>query len=320
MILVTGANGQIGVDLVKALSEVHGADRILATDLTHPNSGLPDSVAFEAFDVRRSDRLSELLDAYTIDAVYHLAGILSAKGEQNPGLCWDVNVGGLLNVLEAGLERNFQIFWPSSIAVFGPETPRDRAPQTSLTDPRTMYGITKTTGEQLCRYHAARHGLDVRSLRFPGVISYAAPPGGGTTDYAVDMFISAVREQHYDCFVSEETRLPMMYMPDAVKAVLDLMQAPAEAISIRTSYNLTAFSFSAAELARLIRERIPSFSCDFEPDYRQKIADSWPRSIDDSAARSDWDWQPAFDLKGMVDDMLDHVSEIGPHTEKPAES
>jgi len=320
MILVTGANGQIGVDLIKALSDLPAGNQVLATDLDQVNDRLTDRIRFERLDVRDAARLTELVDRYSVKTIYHLAGILSAKGEKNPGLCWDVNIGGLLNVLEVARERRVRVFWPSSIAVFGPETPRNEAPQDAVTDPKTMYGITKVTGEQLCRYHSDRYGIDIRSLRFPGVISYSAPPGGGTTDFAVDMFLSAVRSESYTCFVSEETRLPMMYMPDAVKSVLDLMAAPPEQISVRSSYNVTAFSFSAGELADAIRRVIPAFSCRFEPDFRQKIADSWPRSIDDSVARRDWRWQPQFDLQGMVHDMLEHVGSLRAPEANPAKT
>ena len=309
MILITGSNGQVGVDLTKALSDLHGGDCLLASDLTQPNSHLPSDVAFEPLDVRDSLRLGELLDRYAIDTIYHLAGILSANGERQPDLCWDVNVGGLMNVLNASRLRKLRVFWPSSIAVFGPRTPRHDANQTAQTDPKTMYGITKVSGEQLSQYHADHFGIDIRGLRFPGIISYSAPPGGGTTDYAVDMFTSAIKTGAYTCFVSEETRLPMMYMPDAVKSVLDLMSAPSEDISVRTSYNVTGFSFSAGELASAIQASIPGFECTFEPDFRQAIADSWPCSVDDGIARRDWHWAPDYDLTSMVKDMLSHITD-----------
>lgn len=309
MILITGANGQIGADLITALVGQIGEEHIVASDLHITNSHIPPGVRFEQIDVRDSRKLDELLDGHAIDSIYHLAGILSATGEQKPDLCWDVNIGGLRNVLEAARVRQLRIFWPSSIAVFGPKTKKFDAPQTAITDPATMYGITKVTGEQLCKYYARRHGIDVRSLRFPGVISYSAPPGGGTTDYAVDMFIQAVEHGSYDCFVTEETRLPMMYMPDAVKSILDLMNANNDGISVRTSYNVTAFNFSAGELADAIRKHRPDFICTFHPDFRQEIAETWPRSIDDSVARRDWNWAPQFDLEGMVQDMLTHVGQ-----------
>jgi len=307
MILITGANGQIGVDLIKALVGHIGEDRIIASDLHITNSHLPPGVRFEKVDVTDSRTLHELLADNSIECIYHLAGILSATGEKQPNLCWDVNVGGLRNILEEARLRQLRIFWPSSIAVFGPNTQKIDTPQTAIADPTTMYGITKVTGEQLCKYYAQRHGVDVRSLRFPGVVSYAAPPGGGTTDYAVDMFIQAVEHGSYDCFVTEETRLPMMYIPDAVQAILDLMSADDDRISIRTSYNVTAFSFSAGELADAIRQHLADFSCTFHPDFRQQIAETWPKSIDDSVARRDWHWAPRFDLQSMVQDMLTHV-------------
>lgn len=316
MILVTGANGQIGVDLLQALADRYGGKQIVATDLNGSNARSPSDVTFEALDVRISDNLNELLSTNQIDTIYHLAGILSASGEQDPDLCWDVNIGGLRNVLRAANERSLKVFWPSSIAVFGPHTVRDEAPQTARTDPDTIYGITKATGERLCQYYSGHHALDVRSIRFPGVISYSTPPGGGTTDFAVEMFFGAVKEGAYDCFVQEDTRLPMMYMPDAVKSVLDLMGANSNNLSVRTSYNVTAFSFSAGELADAIRNYIPRFTCTFNPDFRQEIADTWPRSIDDSVARSDWNWLPEFDLDTMVRDMLAH---IGPSLGDPME-
>ncbi|GMQ81265.1 MAG: NAD-dependent epimerase/dehydratase family protein [Rhodothermia bacterium] len=318
MILVTGANGQIGVDLLQALADRHGGKQIVATDLDGSDAHSPSDVTFEPLDVRSSDSLNELLSTNEIDTIYHLAGILSANGEQNPDLCWDVNIGGLRNVLRAAIQRSLKVFWPSSIAVFGPRTVRDEAPQTARTDPDTIYGITKATGERLCQYYSGHHALDVRSIRFPGVISYSAPPGGGTTDFAVEMFFGAIREGAYDCFVQEDTRLPMMYMPDAIKSVLDLMSADSDDLSVRMSYNVTAFSFSAGELAESIRKYIPGFTCDFKPDFRQEIADTWPGSIDDSVARSDWNWVPEFDLDAMVRDMLAHIgSSLGVPMEFP---
>lgn len=309
MILVTGSNGQIGVDLLQALADRHGGTHIVAADLEGSNSRTPSDVRFEPLDVRSVDRVEELLTTNPIDTIYHLAGILSASGEQNPDLCWDVNIGGLRNVLRAANERSLRVFWPSSIAVFGPHTVREEAPQSARTDPDTIYGITKATGERLCRYYASHHALDVRSIRFPGVISYSAPPGGGTTDFAVEMFFGAIKDGAYDCFVSADTRLPMMYMPDAVKSVLDLMGADSDALSVRTSYNVAAFSFSAGELAEAIQKYVPDFTCTFHPDFRQEIADTWPGSIDDSVARADWNWIPEFDLDRMVRDMLTHIGQ-----------
>jgi nucleoside-diphosphate-sugar epimerase len=305
MVLVTGAAGQIGSDLVSALRRVHGVDNVIVSDLRAPREA--SSSEFRVLDVTDADAYRALLDEILPDTVYHLAGILSAKGEQNPDLCWKVNVTGLRTVLEEARKRQYRLFWPSSIAVFGPGTPGDVAPQTTTTDPTTMYGVTKVAGELLCQYYAVKYGVDVRSIRFPGVISYSTPPGGGTTDFAVEMFFDAVKTGKYKCFVSPETRLPLLYMPDGVKSILNLMDAPSDQITVRTSYNVTAFSPSASELAAEIRKRIPNFTCTYVPDFRQGIADSWPSSVDDSRARSDWAWEEDYDLEQMVVDMLARI-------------
>ena len=307
MILVTGAQGQIGIDLADALVERHGDGQVVVTDLRIPEL-LRKGRIYDVLDVTYMESVKKILDAHPIHTIYHLAGILSATGERHPELAWNVNVNGVRNILEAAQVAGCKVFWPSSIAVFGPTTPRINTPQETVTEPGTMYGATKVTGELLCKFHATHHGLDVRSVRFPGIISHAAPPGGGTTDWAVDMFFQAVRTGTYECFVTEETRLPMMYMPDAVKSVLDLMDADADNITVRTSYNLTAFSFSAGELAEAIKQHIPGFTCTYKPDFRQDIADSWPESIDDSRAKRDWNWQPSYDLDAMVEDMLEEVA------------
>ena len=307
MILVTGARGQIGSDLVTVLRERHGPTRVLATDLREPaaRNGLP----YEIFDVTDRQRLDDLVAHYQVDTLIHLASLLSATGEQQPDLCWDVNVGSLRNILDVAVERGLKVFWPSSIAVFGPHTPRHHTPQTTIEDPSTMYGITKVTGELLCRYYARRYGVDVRSVRLPGIISYTTPPGGGTTDYAVEIFYEALQRGTYTCFVRPDTRLPMMYMPDAVKAILDIMEAESSAIKVRSSYNIAAVSFSAEELVAEIQKNLPGFVCRYEPDYRQAIADTWPTEIDDSRARNDWGWQHACGLSFMVEDMLEKLSE-----------
>jgi len=307
MILVTGALGQIGVDLVERLERMHGPENVIATDLRarQPKVGL--NGRFDHLDVTDRDELDRILDAKKITTVYHLAGILSAKGEEKPDLCWRVNINGLKSVLSAAQKRGLKVFWPSSIAVFGHNTPRDDTPQSAVTDPSTMYGITKVMGELLCRYYAERYSVDIRSIRFPGIISYNAPPGGGTTDFAVDMFFQALESGTYECFVAPKTRLPMMYMDDAVKSVIDLMAAKSKHITVRTSYNVTAFSFSAEELAAVIRKYVPEFGCTYRPDFRQEIADTWPRTIDDSTARRDWNWKPDFDLDAMARDMLENV-------------
>ncbi len=306
-ILVTGARGQIGSDLVAELRR--RGRTVLETDLQPlPNGAASDGARYEPLDVRDRGRLGALVQAHGVDTVYHLASLLSATGEQKPDLAWAVNVEGLRHVLDVAVERRLRLFWPSSIAAFGPATPRVDTPQAGPLDPVTMYGTTKVTGELLCRYAHLRDGLDVRSLRYPGLVSYAAQPGGGTTDYAVEIFHAALRGEPYTCFLRPETRLPMMYMPDAVRATLDLMDADAEALTVRTSYNVTALSFSAEELAAALQQRIPGFEVEYRPDFRQAIADSWPASIDDRQARADWGWQPAFDLDAMVDDMIEHLS------------
>lgn len=310
MILVTGAGGQLGSDLVEALVARHGADNVLATDLRiEPGSPIARSGARTAsLDVTDAEALTTAVREHAPEAVYHLAGILSARGEQRPDLCWEVNIQGVRLVLELARVAGFRVFWPSSIAVFGPDTPRYDTPQATVTHPSTMYGITKVAGEMLAEYYARRWNVDVRSVRYPGIISWSAPPGGGTTDFAPEMFFEARRSSKYTCFVGPQTRLPMMYMPDAVKAALDLMDADAARLTVRTSYNLTAFSFSAEELAREVTARVPGFEVAYAPDYRQAIADSWPAVIDDSQARTDWDWSPAFDVGAMADDMLAHLA------------
>lgn len=309
MILVTGARGQIGSDLVEALRTRHGADAVLETDLhPAPSNGKAGVHAYEVLDVTDRAHLEALVAQYEVDTIYHLASLLSARGEQQPDLSWHVNLDGLRNVLEVARACGARVFWPSSIAVFGPGTPREATPQQTLVEPTTMYGITKVTGELLCRYYAHRFGVDVRSLRLPGIISYSAPPGGGTTDYAVEIFYEALRHGRYTCFLGPDTRLPMMYMPDTIKAIEELMAADGDALTVRTSYNVTGMSFSAAELVDEIRRHLPAFECRYEPDYRQQIADSWPASIDDHVARRDWGWQPDYDLPALVDDMLARLS------------
>ncbi len=307
MILVTGAAGQLGSDLVDGLVARHGGSAVLATDLRCCDQLKRSGADTASLDVTDADAVRMMIQDGVFEQVYHLAGILSARGEKQPDLCWTVNVDGLKNVLNAVRDTRTRVFWPSSIAVFGPATPRHRTPQVTVKDPSTMYGVAKASGELLCDYHASKFGVDVRSIRYPGIISSSVPPGGGTTDFAVDMFVEAVKSGQYTCFVRETTRLPMMYGPDAVKAALDLMDASPSRITIRTSYNLTAFSFSAEELAEAIASRVPGFVCEYEPDFRQAIADTWPEVIDDSKAREDWGWHPEYDITAMVDDMLSHL-------------
>lgn len=306
-ILVTGARGQLGSDLVVALRQQYDATTVVASGSIPLSEIQPHLHPYAELDVTQPQHLKSVIEQYEIDTVYHLAGILSAKGEHYPDRCWEVNVNGLRHVLEAAKSYGLGVFFPSSIAVFGPHTPKLDTPQVTVEDPSTIYGITKVTGELLCQYYARRFGVDVRSLRLPGVISYSTPPGGGTTDFAVEMFDAALRQGHYTCFVRSETRLPMMYSPDVIRAILALMAAPASAITIRSSYNITAVSFSAAELVAEIQRHLPHFTCGYQPDFRQAIADSWPSIIDDSKARADWGWQPTYDLAAIVTDMLHHL-------------
>jgi len=305
-IMVTGALGQIGSELIVKLREKYGSDSVLAVDYRVPDKDY--AGLFELADVRDREALDRLVTKYKIDTIYHLAAILSAKGESNPQLAFETNILGLYNVLEVGLKHRVErIIVPSSIAVFGPDAPKENTPVEVALQPTTMYGITKVTGELLGNYYYHRFGLDVRGVRLPGIISSETLPGGGTTDYAVEMFYAAVKGEPYICFVRADTVLPMMYMPDCIKALIQLAEADGSNLRYRCSYNVTAMSFSAGELADAIREFIPDFVCEFKPDHRQKIADGWPRSLDDSAAREDWGWQPDYDLKSMTKDMIDKL-------------
>lgn len=310
-IIVTGATGQIGTELVTELRRKYGANYVLATGLSKPNDDLMASGPYKELDVTNKDMIDKLVTTFKPDTIFHLAGILSAVGEKNPELAWNVNINGLKNVLDVARDRKIKkIFWPSSIAAFGPTTPRDNTPQHTILEPTTIYGATKIAGELLCQYYFKKYGLDIRSLRYPGLISYKTPPGGGTTDYAVAIFFDAIKNKKYNCFVKPNTVLPMMYMPDAISATIKLMTAPKENIKIRTSYNLTAMSFSAQELAQSIKKHIPDFSCSYNPDFRQKIADSWPRSINDTCARKDWGWKHRYDLSKMTLDMINNIRTI----------
>jgi len=305
-ILVTGAVGQVGSDLTLALRERYGADHVIAAGhRTEPSKALQDSGPFVRLDIQQRDEIEAVVSEHRIRTIFHMAAILSAVGEEKPQLAWSVNVKGLINVLEIARERNMtRIFVPSSIAVFGPETPREAAPQETVLRPTTMYGISKLSGELLGEYYARRYGLDARGLRYPGIISSETLPGGGTTDYAVEIFYAAIRDRRYTCFVREDTILPMMYIPDCIKATIDLMEADAARLVHHCDFNLAALSFSAGELAAEIRKHIPDFVCEFRPDSRQEIADSWPCTVDDSAAREEWGWTPSYDLPAMVTDML----------------
>jgi nucleoside-diphosphate-sugar epimerase len=304
-ILILGAGGQLGTELTTALVKRHGEANVIAADVravqTHARTAI--------LDVLDKDAVARTIADEKIDTIYHLAAILSASGERDPHAAWNINMQGLLHVLDAAVQLKVkQVFWPSSIAAFGPNTPRNATPQYCVMDPTSMYGVTKLAGELLCQYYFNKYGLDVRSLRYPGLISYNTAPGGGTTDYAVHIFYEALQHNRYQCFLSADTALPMMYMPDAVKATLQLMDAPAAQVKVRTSYNLAAISFTPAEIAREIQKHQSGFAITYQPDFRQAIADSWPRSIDDSAARADWGWQPDYDLPRMTADMLHQLA------------
>jgi nucleoside-diphosphate-sugar epimerase len=305
-IMVTGAAGQIGSELTLALRKKFGNDNVLATDIkTQLSPKLRDSGPFELLNVTERETIEKLVKKYNIDTIYHMSAILSAVGENRPELAWDVNLNGTFNILETAREQKMvRVFCPSSIAVFGPETPRTNTPNDTVLKPKTMYGVTKVAGELLGDYYVRRYNLDVRGCRYPGIISHEILPGGGTTDYAVTIFFEAVKNKKYKCFLREDTRLPMMYMPDCLKATLDLMQTDFSRLQHHADFNLTAMSFSAGELASEIRNHIPEFTCTFEPDFRQAIADSWPATIDDSAAREEWGWRPDYDLARMTKDML----------------
>lgn len=306
-ILVIGSNGQIGTELVADLRQQLGEDRVVAADLSFA-SGVNTNGPTEILDVLDGNRLQEIVSKYKVTQVFHLAALLSATMEKKPKLGWRINMEGLFNVLDVARERGIgRIFWPSSIAVFGPTTPRDNTPQDTIMDPSTVYGISKLAGERWCEYYFLKYGLDVRSIRYPGLIGHKSEPGGGTTDYAVHIFHEALRTHAYQCFLNDDTMLPMMYMPDAIRATLQLMDAPAASVKIRSAYNLAGISFSPKDIAAEIKKRIPDFQISYVPDFRQPIADSWPRSIDDSRARADWGWMPEYDLAKMSEDMLRNI-------------
>lgn len=309
-IMVTGATGQIGSELVMELRKKYGGESVVAVGHSRkPGENLLKSGPFESIDVADKASIEKIMDKYDIDTIYHMAALLSATGEQKPQLAWNVNMNSLYHVLEIAREQGLvRVFWPSSIAVFGPTSPRVGTPQNTILIPETMYGVTKAAGELLCNYYYLKFGVDVRSVRYPGIISSETPPGGGTTDYAVEIFYDAIKKKSYSCFLKEDSTLPMMYMPDCLKATVDLMEADSAKIKCRTSYNLAAISFSAGQLVAEIKKHIPQFRCEYKPDFRQKIADSWPMTIDDSLARKDWGWRPAYDLAGMTKDMLEKLS------------
>lgn len=308
-ILVIGASGQIGVELTMALRKIYGNANVVASDLREQHPLLQGTGPYVSLDVMNKEMLHVQVIRQGITQIYLLAAILSATGEKNPGLAWNLNMQGLLNVLDIAREEKLhKVYWPSSIAVFGPSSPKQNCPQQTIIEPSTVYGISKYAGEFWCNYFHRRFGVDVRSLRYPGLISYKSPPGGGTTDYAIEIFHEAVEEKKYTCFLKEDTYLPMMYMPDAIRATIELMEAPAQKITIRTSYNISAMSFSPREIGAAIRAQIPGFTMTYAPDYRQGIAESWPQSIDDSVARRDWGWKEEYDLTAMTKDMLANLN------------
>ena len=308
-ILVIGAAGQIGSELVPALREKYGNDNVIATGRKTP---LPKIITENGpviyLDALEKELLSKALFEYDINTIFHMASVLSATGEKMPQTAWNININGLINVLEAGRRYNIDsIIWPSSIAAFVPTTPRENTPNTTILQPTTMYGITKVSGELLIEYYFKKYELDTRSMRLPGIISSETLPGGGTTDYAVEIFYEAIKNKHYTCFLKEDTVLPMMYMPDCNKCMLELLEADVSRLK-RHVYNITGFSFSAGQLAAEIKKHIPEFTIEYKPDFRQEIADSWPKSIDDSLAREEWDWDPAYNLETMTKDMIEKLS------------
>jgi nucleoside-diphosphate-sugar epimerase len=307
-ILVIGASGQIGVELTLALRKIYGNANVIASDLREQNPLLEGTGPYVSLDVMNKEMLHVQVIRQGITQIYLLAAILSATGEKNPNLAWSLNMASLLNVLDIAKEENLhKVYWPSSIAVFGPTSPKQNCPQQTIIEPTTVYGISKYAGEFWCNYYFNRYGVDVRSLRYPGLISYKSQPGGGTTDYAVEIFHAAKDKETYECFLKEDTYLPMMYMPDAIRSTIELMEAPASSIKVRTSYNLSGMSFSPKEIFEEIKKHAPDFDIVYQPDSRQQIANSWPQSIDDSVARKDWGWKEEYNLGGMVEDMLENL-------------
>ncbi|UKN00910.1 NAD-dependent epimerase/dehydratase family protein [Paracrocinitomix mangrovi] len=306
-ILVIGSSGQIGTELVTALREKFGNDAVVASDIKEVSND--DSGPFEVLDVMDMEKLTAIVDKHGINEIYLLAALLSATAEKNPKFAWDLNMIGLFNVLNLAKEGKInKVFWPSSIAVFGPSTPKHNTPQFTIMEPTTVYGISKLAGERWCEYYAKNYNVDVRSIRYPGLISYASLPGGGTTDYAVDIFYSAKKGEKFSCFLKADTPLPMMYMEDAIRATIDLMEAPAEKVKVRSSYNIAGMSFTPEEIFNAVKRLRPDFEIEYQPDFRQKIADSWPGSIDDSKAAEDWGWKAKFDINDLAQIMFDNVS------------
>lgn len=308
-ILIIGSGGQVGTELVEELRKGYGDSNVIASDLKESTAELNEKGPYEQLDILDVNRFTEILDKHKPTQIYHLAALLSATAEKNPKLGWTLNMDGLFHVLDAAKERNIsKVYWPSSIAVFGPTTPKQNTPQDTIMDPNTIYGISKLAGERYAEYYFEKYGVDTRSLRYPGLIGYKAAPGGGTTDYAVHIYIEALKNKAYECFLSAETALPMLYMPDAIRATIEIMEAPAEKIKIRSSYNLAGMSFTPEDVKLAIQKHIPDFSISYKPDSRQEIANSWPGSINDERTQQDWGWKPEFDLDKMTEDMLKNLS------------
>ena len=313
IILVLGASGQIGTELTQKLRILYGNNNVIASDIREGSEEMMTSGPFEIIDATDKETILKIVQKYNVNQVYLLAAMLSATAEKHPQKAWNLNMNSLLAVLDLAKEKHIkQIYWPSSIAVFGPTTPKENTPQKTVMEPSTVYGISKVSGEFWCNYYFEKFGVDVRSLRYPGIISWKTKPGGGTTDYAVDIYFKALENKKYECFLSENTRLPMMYMDDAVNATIELMMAKSEDIKIRNGYNLAAIDFTPKEIASEIKKHIPDFEITYKPDFRQQIADSWPQSIDDSKARKDWNWQHKFDLKSMTESIIKNLK----HQEK----
>ena len=307
-ILVIGASGQIGTELVLALRNRFGNDSTIASDIKSPNEKVLESGVFEELDILNKEQLASIIKKHQIKEVYLLAALLSATAEKHPDFAWKLNMEGLFNILNLAKDKVIdKVFWPSSIAVFGPTTPRENTPQYTVMEPSTVYGISKLAGERWCEYYFNQYDVDVRSIRYPGLISYTSLPGGGTTDYAVDIFYSAKKDETFNCFLNKDTELPMMYMEDAIRATIDLMEAPKNNVKIRSSYNIAGISFTPEDIFTEIKKHVPEFKIEYNPDFRQKIADSWPKSIDDSYAKKDWSWAPHYDLNKTVKVMLDNV-------------
>lgn len=320
-VLIIGAGGQIGSELTYKLREIYGNTNVVASDISFSNLDIVNSGQFELLDAKDYNAVKICVEKYNIDTVYLMAAMLSATGEKYPMQAWDLNTNSLFHVLNLAKEGVIKkIFWPSSIAVFGPTTPTIDTPQHTIMEPTTVYGITKQVGERWCEYYHEQYGVDVRSIRYPGIISWKTMPGGGTTDYAVEIYHEALKKGHYECFLSEDTMLPMMFMDDAIKATVDIMQAPKDAIKIRSAYNLAAISFTPKTIASTIKQHIPDFNITYKPDFRQTIANSWPKSIDDASARTDWNWKHDYDLESMTNEMIMQLKKKYPSSEKLSKS